>query len=81
MGRVGDLRLRAPQLLTSYSGTINATAFGNQCVQQTLTFPSNVPVELLEDVTPFVSAFGGNPDVTQSEDCEFTSPPTILNQC
>ncbi|KAI0794097.1 carotenoid ester lipase precursor [Fomes fomentarius] len=66
---VGDLRLRLPQLLTSYSGAVNATTLGNQCVQQALTFPSGVPDELLADVMPFVSAFGGNPNVAQSEDC------------
>ncbi|KAI0794098.1 carotenoid ester lipase precursor [Fomes fomentarius] len=68
---VGDLRLRLPQLLTSYSGTVNATTLGAQCVQQALTFPSGVPNQLLADVMPFVSAFGGNPNVPQNEDCLF----------
>ena len=72
---VGDLRLQLPQLLTSYNGSINATAFGNQCVQQSLIFPSGVSNELLGDILPFVSAFGGNPSVLQSEDCECVLSP------
>ena len=77
---VGDLRLQLPQLLTSYNGSINATAFGNQCVQQTLNFPSGVPNELLADITPFVSAFGGNPNVAQSEDCECPSSRLVQGE-
>ena len=29
------------------------------------------------DIMPFVSAFGGNPYVPQSEDCEFELPTAI----
>ncbi|KAI0738668.1 carotenoid ester lipase precursor [Daedaleopsis nitida] len=66
---VGDLRLRLPQLLTSYQGTVDATAFGNQCIQQPLLFPPDVPVEILQDIAPLVSLFAANADVPQSEDC------------
>ena len=31
---VGPLRLRLPQPIRAYHGTLNATAYGNQCFQQ-----------------------------------------------
>ncbi|KAJ8490001.1 hypothetical protein ONZ51_g2565 [Trametes cubensis] len=65
---VGKLRLQLPQPISSYKGVINATTFGNQCIQQTIitpTFPSNVP----EEASTFVSAMAIPPDVPQSEDC------------
>ncbi|KAI0681827.1 carotenoid ester lipase precursor [Earliella scabrosa] len=64
-----ELRLALPKLLASYNRTINATTFGNQCIQQPLLLEPNVPPELLQDVAPLVSAFTSNPDVPQSEDC------------
>ena len=69
---VGKLRLQLPQPISSYKGVINATTFGNQCIQQTIitpTFPSNVP----EEASTFVSAMAIPPDVPQSEDCEYIS--------
>ncbi|TFK88169.1 carotenoid ester lipase precursor [Polyporus arcularius HHB13444] len=66
---VGDLRLRLPQLLDSYNGTIDATALGNQCIQQALTLPPNVPPDALQGALPLFVLFSPNPDVTQSEDC------------
>ncbi|KAH9889042.1 carotenoid ester lipase [Cubamyces lactineus] len=65
---VGKLRLQPPQPISSYKGIINATTFGNQCIQQTIitpTIPNNVPSE----VSTFVSAMAIPPDVPQSEDC------------
>ncbi len=68
--RVADLRLRLPQLLESYNGTIDATALGNQCIQQALTLPPNVPPDALQGALPLFILFSPNPNVTQSEDCE-----------
>ncbi|KAI0793611.1 carotenoid ester lipase precursor [Fomes fomentarius] len=67
---VGNLRLRLPELLTSYNGTVNATTFGNQCIQQE-SFPLDGPQELLQDVETYVSATGSGGDfgVPHSEDC------------
>ncbi|KAI1788049.1 carotenoid ester lipase [Ganoderma leucocontextum] len=65
---VGDLRLRLPQPVLPYNGTINATAFGNQCIQQTfpsVTLPSDVPAAAGE----YLANFFANPDVPTSEDC------------
>ncbi|KAI0793609.1 carotenoid ester lipase precursor [Fomes fomentarius] len=67
---VGNLRLRLPELLTSYNGTVNATAFGNQCIQQ-MPATIDAPPELLQDVTKFYSEARFGPDfgVPHSEDC------------
>ncbi|KAI0793612.1 carotenoid ester lipase precursor [Fomes fomentarius] len=67
---VGNLRLRLPELLTSYNGTVNATAFGNQCIQQP-PLPLDAPQELLQDVITFISEAGSGGDfgVPHSEDC------------
>ena len=67
-GRVGDLRLRLPQPVLPYNGTINATVFGNQCIQQTfpnVTLPSDVPAAAGQ----YLAAFLQTADVPQSEDC------------
>ncbi|RPD69259.1 carotenoid ester lipase precursor [Lentinus tigrinus ALCF2SS1-7] len=67
---VGDLRLRLPQLIESYHGTIDATSLGNQCLQQAATVPADLPLEILEGALPLLAKFGvSNPDVIQSEDC------------
>ena len=66
--RVGKLRLQLPQPIPHYTGVINATTFGNQCIQQTIitpTIPSNFPPQVEE----FVAPMGTVPDVPQSEDC------------
>ena len=66
--RVGKLRLQLPQPIARHTGVINATAFGNQCIQQTIippTIPSNLPPE----IAPFVGAMAEPLAVPQSEDC------------
>ncbi|KAI0770567.1 Alpha/Beta hydrolase protein [Fomes fomentarius] len=66
---IGDLRLRLPQLLTSYNGTLNATAYGNQCLAQAgPSIPTESP-ELFQDIVAFATRVGGGSDVPQSEDC------------
>ncbi|KAI9063825.1 carotenoid ester lipase [Trametes sanguinea] len=65
---VGDLRLRLPQPISRYRGTINATTFGNQCIQQTLITPT-IPTNFPPQVSSFVAAMAVPPDVPQSEDC------------
>ncbi|KAI1784678.1 carotenoid ester lipase precursor [Ganoderma leucocontextum] len=65
---VGNLRLQLPQPIARFTGVINATTFGNQCIQQTIippTIPSNLPPE----ISPFVAPMAAPLDVTQSEDC------------
>ncbi len=71
--RVGNLRLRLPELLTSYNGTVDATAFGNQCIQEQGFPPLDAPQELLQDVATYVSETesGGDFGVSQSEDCAY----------
>ncbi|RDX42796.1 carotenoid ester lipase precursor [Lentinus brumalis] len=68
---VGDLRLRLPQPIDSYNGTVDATTFGNQCMQQTFAMgdPSKLPTELLQDLGQYLGRFAIHPDVPQSEDC------------
>ena len=70
MHSVGDLRLRLPQLISSYNGTIDATAFGNQCFQQAAPLGPNIPPEVLQGLSVLGTVFDTNPDVPQSEDCE-----------
>ncbi|TFK80530.1 alpha/beta-hydrolase [Polyporus arcularius HHB13444] len=65
---IGDLRLRLPKPISPYTGTINATAFGNQCIQQTseaVSLPSTVPAA----VGGYVASFLARADVPFSEDC------------
>ncbi|TFK85745.1 carotenoid ester lipase [Polyporus arcularius HHB13444] len=65
---VGDLRLRLPKPVSPFNGTINATTFGNQCIQQifpAVDLPSDVPAPASEYLTAFVTPA----DVPQSEDC------------
>ncbi|TFK87023.1 carotenoid ester lipase precursor [Polyporus arcularius HHB13444] len=66
---IGDLRLQLPQLINAYNGTLNATVFGNQCVQQALVPPPDLPPDVLQDIVPLLTLFSPNPNVTQSEDC------------
>ncbi|EIW58886.1 carotenoid ester lipase precursor [Trametes versicolor FP-101664 SS1] len=67
---VGDLRLQLPKAVTSYKGTLNATTFGNQCIQQSLALPDlpdNVPPAIPATLSALVSVEVQGP--TQSEDC------------
>ncbi|TFK78060.1 alpha/beta-hydrolase [Polyporus arcularius HHB13444] len=65
---IGDLRLRLPKPAPPYTGTINATAFGNQCIQKTpapISLPSTVPAA----VGTYIAGFLARQDVPFSEDC------------
>ncbi|TFK85029.1 carotenoid ester lipase precursor [Polyporus arcularius HHB13444] len=66
---IGDLRLRLPQLLSSYNGTLDATNSKDQCVQQALVSPPDLPPQVLQDIGPLFTFFGVDPSVRQSEDC------------
>ncbi|RPD58751.1 carotenoid ester lipase precursor [Lentinus tigrinus ALCF2SS1-6] len=66
---IRDLRLRLPQIITSYNGTINATSFGNQCIQQAAPLGPNIPSEVLQGLSVLGTVFDTNVDVPQSEDC------------
>ncbi|KAH9908241.1 carotenoid ester lipase precursor [Epithele typhae] len=65
---VGALRLQLPQAISYFSGVINATSFGNQCIQQTIITP-NVPSNFPPEVEAFIAPTAAPPDVPQSEDC------------
>ncbi|KAI8974599.1 carotenoid ester lipase [Trametes punicea] len=65
---VGKLRLQLPQPISRYTGVINATTFGNQCIQQALITPT-IPSTLPPQISPFVETLAATPDVPQSEDC------------
>ncbi|KAI0644305.1 carotenoid ester lipase [Trametes meyenii] len=65
---VGNLRLQLPQPVGRHHGIINATTFGNQCIQQSLpvvTLPKSFPPE----IAPFVNGMPAPADIPQSEDC------------
>ncbi|KAI0763837.1 carotenoid ester lipase [Trametes elegans] len=65
---IGNLRLQLPQPVERYKGIINATQFGNQCIQQTVP-PLDLPSFLPPEIKPFVLAMTIPPDVPQDEDC------------
>ncbi|KAF8259500.1 carotenoid ester lipase precursor [Lactarius quietus] len=74
---VGDLRLRLPQALGSYSGTHNATEFGLSCTQQAakLVIPNGLPQETIEALTLAIE-YGGT--ISDSEDCGFDGGSTTM---
>ena len=66
---IGDLRLRLPQPVKCYEGTINATQqFSAQCVQLIPPIRTDAPTEMLQ----LMEAYTANlvPPIPQSEDCE-----------
>nr|VWP00041.1 Putative peptide synthase/polyketide synthase [Ganoderma boninense] len=65
---IGKLRLQLPQPIARYTGVINATTFGNQCIQQITTQPT-FPPGLPPEIPPFVASLAELVDVPQSEDC------------
>ncbi|RDX42819.1 carotenoid ester lipase precursor [Lentinus brumalis] len=66
---VGDLRLRPPQLIESYDGKIDATAYGHPCLSQPIDVVSSFPPEVIAGMTPFFEALAPSANVTESEDC------------
>ncbi len=66
---MGDLRLRLPKPITSYSGTINATQPATQCIQLPLPIRTDLPPELLQDMTAYLEALETSAGLPQSEDC------------
>ncbi|CDO75771.1 hypothetical protein BN946_scf185039.g7 [Trametes cinnabarina] len=66
---VGDLRLRPPQPVTGYNGTIDATAPATQCPQLLPAPRSDAPQEILEDLQAYFVADIPSSDAPQSEDC------------
>ncbi|KAI0645330.1 carotenoid ester lipase precursor [Trametes meyenii] len=65
---IEDLRLHLPRPVPPYHGLIDATTFGNQCLQQDLVlspFPADVPIAAQRYLKDFISIV----DVPQSEDC------------
>ncbi|KAI0730543.1 carotenoid ester lipase precursor [Earliella scabrosa] len=67
---VGDLRLRLPQPIGSYSGTINATLPGVKCVQLSPPVRPDLPLELLKEMLGYAGSIAtGGIDPPESEDC------------
>ncbi|RPD58847.1 carotenoid ester lipase precursor [Lentinus tigrinus ALCF2SS1-7] len=68
---VGNLRLQLPQLIQSYTGNLDATKFGNQCLQQAGLSLQDLPPQVLLDLAPLIALLAQtqNANVTQSEDC------------
>ncbi|RPD58747.1 carotenoid ester lipase precursor [Lentinus tigrinus ALCF2SS1-7] len=64
---VGDLRFRLPRLIDAYKGTIKATMYGDQCIQQ-VGMP-NLPPEVLQAIGPYMMRFASDSSVPQNEDC------------
>ncbi|KAI0036273.1 Alpha/Beta hydrolase protein [Vararia minispora EC-137] len=65
---VGDLRFRLPQAHPPYRGTLNATAFGSACLQQTST------IDVPSNINPLAAQFlqqraNAGPPPADSEDC------------
>ena len=70
---IGPLRLNLPLPVAPYTGTINATVSGNQCIQKPEilpTLPANVPMA----VEQFLQTITSVPNTPQSEDCTHFSP-------
>ncbi|KAI0364152.1 carotenoid ester lipase precursor [Pilatotrama ljubarskyi] len=65
---VGNLRLRLPKPVSPYAGLVNATAFGNQCIQQDFALPP-IPAEVPLPAQQYLEDFISIADVPQSEDC------------
>ncbi|OSC99767.1 carotenoid ester lipase precursor [Trametes coccinea BRFM310] len=65
---IGNLRLRLPQPVKPYTGVVNATTFGNQCIQQDFVLPP-FPDDVPEAAQQYLEDFIAIPDVPQSEDC------------
>lgn len=68
LSRVGKLRLQLPKPIARHTGVINATTFGNQCIQQTINLPT-VPPSLPPEINTFLGPMGTPLDIPQSEDC------------
>ena len=67
--RVGPLRLRLPQPIESYNGSIDATGPARQCLQLNPSIREDMPPEMLKDLRVFVDAFSGGAELPQGEDC------------
>ncbi|KAI0763847.1 carotenoid ester lipase precursor [Trametes elegans] len=66
---VGRLRFQLPQPVLPYkSGTLNATAFGSQCLQQRLV-PPRLPAGLPPEIAQFLGPQEPVASGVQSEDC------------
>ena len=76
---VGDLRLRLPKPVGHYTGTINATQVGAQCIQLVPPFREDMPPEMLRDIIGAQGDLSADPR-PQSEDCMSYRRETDLNR-
>ena len=67
---IGDLRLRAPQILESYDGAVQATTYGHPCLSQPLDLVPGFPPEVAQQLKPLFEVLRLSANVTESEDCE-----------
>ncbi|KAI0689210.1 alpha beta-hydrolase [Cerioporus squamosus] len=65
---VENLRLQLPRLIDSDNGTLEASAFGNQCFQQTAEALGNLPPEVLQGLGLLLELLSQVTNVTESED-------------
>ncbi|KAI0742716.1 alpha/beta-hydrolase [Daedaleopsis nitida] len=67
---LGDLRLRLPKSVPSYTGTINATLPGVECIQMSPPLRSDLPLSLLTEAVAYTASIS-TPGVAavESEDC------------
>ncbi|OBZ65415.1 Lipase 1 [Grifola frondosa] len=65
---IGSRRLHLPQPIQSYTGIVNATTFGDQCMQQPLA-DVDLPADLPPEISAFLSISSAILNITQSEDC------------
>ncbi|PIL29450.1 hypothetical protein GSI_08392 [Ganoderma sinense ZZ0214-1] len=66
---VGDLRLRLPVPVESYTGTIDATQAAIQCMQLVPQIREDMPAEMLADMMVEASGIARGSSGPQSEDC------------
>ncbi|PIL29453.1 hypothetical protein GSI_08395 [Ganoderma sinense ZZ0214-1] len=66
---VGDLRLRLPVPVESYTGTIDATQAATECIQLSPSIREDMPAQMLADMMAEVGGLAGGSSSAQSEDC------------
>ncbi|KAI0699616.1 alpha beta-hydrolase [Cerioporus squamosus] len=66
---VGDLRFQSPELIESYDGALDATAYGHPCFSQPLDMSKTFPPEVVEAMRPLFEGMTRSANVTESEDC------------
>nr|VWO96474.1 Carboxylic ester hydrolase (EC [Ganoderma boninense] len=66
---LGDLRLRLPVPVESYTGTIDATQAATECMQLIPSIREDMPAAMLADMMAELGGIAGGSSSAQSEDC------------